>query len=88
MFIKIVHFFICLKKRTKERGSRSLAASLLVRLCRTTLCCSQKADDSESRPPYGLLRRVVLQFFAVLLGCVKRQKQKHATSLFCLTTPL
>jgi hypothetical protein len=84
MFIKIVHFFICLKKRTKERGSRSLAASLLVRLRRTALCCSQRADSSESRPPVGVLRRIVYPHFAPLLGCVKWQKQKLITSYIVL----
>jgi hypothetical protein len=30
-----------------------------------------KTADSENRTPYGILRRVVYLFFAVLLGCVK-----------------
>jgi hypothetical protein len=30
-----------------------------------------KTDASESLTPCGVLRRVVFQFFAVLLGCVE-----------------
>jgi len=65
------------QQRSGEKGSRSLAAVLLVPRSGTSLCCSQKANASESRTLYRVLRRVVFLLFAefippwVLLGCVK-----------------
>ena len=53
------------RKRTKRKDSLSLSP-----LKWTSLCCSQKADASESRT-LTVLRRDVFLLFDPLLGCVK-----------------
>jgi hypothetical protein len=64
-------FFLCsflyLHKETNQRKcSRSLAASLLVRLWRTALYCSQRANASESRGVYTPLRGAPPNRFSAL----------------------
>ena len=75
----IVHFFVCPKKRTKER-----AAYHLFRFQRNSLRYSLKADASECRtplgvfiPPCGVFGRGVFLLFSSLLGCVK-WLEKHS----------
>jgi len=49
--------------KRRRKGSRSLAASLLVRLRQTTLRCLQRTDASESR------YRSAESFIRTLLRC-------------------
>jgi hypothetical protein len=65
-FLSIVHF--CLPKNEPKR-----AADHLVPRCGTPQRCSQKNGRHRK---VAALRRVAYPFFAPLLGCVKRQKQK------------
>jgi hypothetical protein len=73
------------KKRTKEK-----AANHLFRFQRNSLCCSQRADASESRFIYTPLRGAPpnrFPAFAALLGSVKWQNTYDA-AIFCLLTDL
>jgi hypothetical protein len=78
MFFLTVHFFTCIKKRTKESAAVHLSL-----LQRDALRCSQREGASESRTPLGVfitpcgvLHRTAIPLFTVLLGYVKWLKNK------------
>jgi len=66
------------RKRGKRKGSRSLAASLLVPDFAVLSCAVHKELTLRKVVkfilPCGVLRRIVLQFFIPLLGYAKWQK--------------
>ena len=76
-----VHF-LCLPKENEPKEREAVHLSCFQQ---DFLRCSQKADASESRTPCGVLRRVVILLFVVLLGCVIWQKTKN---YFFYFTPL
>jgi hypothetical protein len=68
----IVHFLYLHKENEpKETCSQPLAASLLVRQWRTTLCCSKKKGAAELATFSGSDSPHAMPSFFALLGCVK-----------------
>jgi hypothetical protein len=65
------------QKRT-QKGSQSLAASLLVRQWRTSLRSLQRVDASESREVYAPLRGAPPNRFPTLC-CAARQREMAKT---------